>query len=216
MIKVAIVEDTAELRLLWTDILNQTEGFICVGSFSNATDAVVQLPRLRPDVILMDIQLSLTEMGVDVIRQLRAQGVDSQFLMFSIFENDDAFFESLKAGARGYILKNTTPQKVLEAIIELHEGGSPMSAGIARRVLNSFQPEKGTPQYNITSQEKKVLERLAKGLFYKEIADSLDLKLNTIKQYCHSIYKKLEVSNRTEAVNKYFNHPPNPPTTNKS
>jgi DNA-binding NarL/FixJ family response regulator len=216
MIKVAIVEDTTELRLLWTDILNQTEGFVCVGSFSNATDAIAQLPSSDADIVLMDIQLSPTETGIDVIHQLRAQGIDSQFLMFTIFENDDAIFDAIKAGASGYILKNTTPNKVLEAIIELHEGGSPMSAGIARRVLNSFRPEKGNPQYNITSQEKKVLELLAKGLFYKEVADEMDLKLNTIKQYCHAIYKKLEVSNRTEAVNKYFKRPPNTPTTNKS
>ena len=140
MIRVAIVEDTAELRHLWTDILNHTEGYVCVGSFSNATDAVNKIPPSCADVILMDIQLSPTESGIDVIRQIKPQCLDSQFLMFTVFENDDAIFKSLKAGASGYILKNTSPTKVLDAIAELHAGGSPMSAGIARRVLEFFHP----------------------------------------------------------------------------
>ncbi len=219
MIRVAIVEDTDELRHLWTDILNHTEGYICVGSFSNATDAVQKLPVLQADVVLMDIQLSPTETGIEVIQKIKAQCLDSQFLMFTVFENDQAIFESLKAGASGYILKNTLPTKVLDAIRELHAGGSPMSANIARRVLQSFHIEKAPPSRGIGisassqhyeallfPQERNILELLAKGLFYKEVADELNLTINTVKQYCHSIYKKLEVANRTEAVNKYFPH----------
>jgi DNA-binding NarL/FixJ family response regulator len=208
MIRVAIVEDTDELRHLWTDILNHTEGYACVGSFSNATDAVLKLPSLSPDVVLMDIQLSPTETGIEVILQIKAQCLGSQFLMFTVFENETAIFESLKAGAAGYILKNTSPTKVLDAIRELHEGGSPMSASIARRVLQSFHLEKAPPQYEslLYPQERHILELLAKGLFYKEVADELHLTVNTVKQYCHSIYQKLEVANRTEALNKYFPH----------
>lgn len=215
MIKVAIVEDTNELRGLWADMLNDTEGYVCVGSFGNATDAVAHLPTVKADVILMDIQLSETETGIDVIRQIRTQCLDSQFLMFTIFDNDAAIFDSLKAGASGYILKNTPPQKVLDAIRELHEGGSPMSGSIARRVLQTFYGEKEAPQYkqlktpnngltHLHPQERRILELLAKGFLYKEVADELTLTINTVKQYCHSIYQKLAVSNRTEAVNKFF------------
>jgi DNA-binding NarL/FixJ family response regulator len=207
MIKVAIVEDTDELRHLWTDILNHTEGYTCVGSYSNATDAVEQLPILNAAVVLMDIQLSPTETGIDVIRQIKTQCLDTQFLMFTVFDNDVAIFDSLKAGASGYILKNTAPTKVLDAIRELHEGGSPMSANIARRVMQSFHEEKRTPQYNslLHPQERRILELLAKGFLYKEVAEDLHLTINTVKQYCHSIYQKLAVSNRTEAINKFFN-----------
>lgn len=227
MIKVAIVEDVAELRFQWADMLNHTEGYACVGSFGNAADAVVHLPTLKADVILMDIQLSETETGIDVIRQIRTQCLDSQFLMFTIFDNDAAIFDSLKAGASGYVLKNTPPQKVLEAIKELHEGGSPMSGSIARRVLQTFKIEKEAPQYKMPKttdnglthvpsemptperphlhpQERRILELLAKGFLYKEVADELSLTINTVKQYCHSIYQKLAVSNRTEAVNTFF------------
>jgi DNA-binding NarL/FixJ family response regulator len=208
MIKVAIVEDTDELRYAWTDILNHTEGYVCVGSFSNATDAVLQLPTLSADVVLMDIHLSPTESGIDVIRNIKLQCIGSQFLMFTVFDNDDAVFEALKVGASGYLLKNTAQNKVLEAIRELHEGGSPMSASIAKRVLQSFQVKTAPPPYEslLFPQERHILELLAKGLFYKEVAEELHLTINTVKQYCHSIYKKLEVANRTEAINKYFPH----------
>jgi DNA-binding NarL/FixJ family response regulator len=227
MINVAIVEDVAELRGLWVDMLNDTEGYACVGDFGNLTDAILHLPKVKADVVLMDIQLSETETGIDVIRQIRTQCLDSQFLMFTIFENDAAIFESLKAGASGYILKNTPPQKVLAAIKELHEGGSPMSGSIARRVLQTFQVEKEATQYNSSKmtengltdghtevhtdehphlhpQERRILALLAKGFLYKEVADELSLTINTVKQYCHSIYQKLAVSNRTEAVNTFF------------
>jgi DNA-binding NarL/FixJ family response regulator len=207
MIKVAIVEDITELRHLWTDILNNTEGYVCVGSFSNATDAVQKLPILRADVILMDIHLSETESGIEVIKKIKIQCLDSQFLMFTIFQDDESIFNSLKAGATGYILKNTSPTKVLDAIRELHEGGSPMSAGIARRVISHFNP-KPTPQYpskidQLSPKELHILELLAKGKLYKEIADETLITIGMIKQHLHAVYKKLEVSNRTEAVNKF-------------
>jgi DNA-binding NarL/FixJ family response regulator len=200
MIKVAIVEDITELRHLWTDILNNTEGYVCVGSFSNATDAVQKLPVLSADVILMDIHLSETETGIDVIKKIRAQCLDSQFLMFTIFENDDSIFHSLKAGATGYILKNTSQWKVLDAIKELHEGGSPMSAGIARRVIGHFNP-KPTPPY--PSKIEQLLPKEIHILELLEIADETGITIGMIKQNLHAIYKKLEVSNRTEATNLY-------------
>ncbi len=212
MIKVAIVENTAELRHFWTKILSTTEGYACVGSFSNRDAALLQLPLVEADVVLTDIQLSPTESGIELVARLKAQQIVCQFLVFTDIDNDAAIFDAIKAGANGYILKNTPPEKVLAAIAELHAGGAPMSAGIARRVLQSFQKPIAPsthdydrlPQYLLTSQEKKVLDLLAQGLFYKEVAEALGLKTNTIKQYCHAIYRKLAVANRTEALKKYF------------
>ncbi len=213
MIKVAIVEDSTELRHLWTDILNRSEGYACVGSFSNAADAVQRLPTLQADVILMDIQLSPTESGIDVIRQVRRECPGSQFMMFTVFENDEALFNSLKAGATGYILKKTAQVKVLEAIQELNEGGSPMSPEIARRVLLTFQTindglspsqRQAIILWNLTPVEVQILELLAKGLFYKEIADEAHCSFHMVKQHLHKIYQKLHVANAREAVNKYL------------
>jgi two-component system, NarL family, response regulator LiaR len=215
MIKVAIIENTVQWRLFWTDILNNEDGFICIGSFSNLTDALAQLPSLAADVVFMDIQLLITEMGRELISGLRAQDMDSQFLIFINDETNDAILAALKAGANGLILKDSSPKAVLTAITDLHAGGSPLSTHIARRVFDALRTEQRNPQYKLTFQEQKVMELLAKGLFYKEIAEEMDLKISTIKQYCHSIYKKLNVSNRTEAVNKYFQRPTNTPTTNK-
>ena len=205
MIKVAIVEDKAEFRELWRDILTHTEGYACVASFANAPDAIAGLPTVNAQVVLMDIHLSDSERGIEVIQQVKPLCPDTQFLMFTIFEDNEAIFDSLKAGASGYLLKKTPPTKVLDAIQELHNGGSPMSAVIARKVLTAFHAQE-TPQYktHLQPQEHRILELLAKGLFYKEVADELGLTINTVKQYCHSIYQKLAVSNRTEALNKYF------------
>jgi DNA-binding NarL/FixJ family response regulator len=215
MIKVALIENTAQRRLFWIDILNNEAGFTCVGSFSNPTDALAQLPSLAADVVLMDSQLLITEMGRELISELRAQSIDTQFLIFINDESDDAILAAIKAGANGLILKNSPPKVVLTAITELHHGGSPLSTHLARRLFDALRTEQRTPQYKLTFQEQKVIELLEKGLFYKEIAEKMVLKINTVKQYCHSIYKKLNVANRTEAVNKYFKRPTNTPPTNK-
>jgi DNA-binding NarL/FixJ family response regulator len=205
MIKVAIVEDKSEFRELWRDILSHTEGYACVGNFATFQSAVDNLPLLDADVVLMDIQLSQTEQGIEVIKIVRPFCPKTQFLMFTVFEDNEAIFNALKAGATGYLLKNTSPVQVLEAIRELHEGGAPMSAAIARKVLTNFHPPKQTNDYDLTLQERRILDYLAKGFFYKEVAAEMFLSINTIKQYCHFIYQKLAVSNRTEAINKYFN-----------
>ena len=208
MIKVAIVEDRSELRELWQNILNHTDGFICIGAYANFEDAVKNLSSNQADVVLMDINLSHNSTGIDCVRYLRPICTSTQYLMFTIFEDNDNIFEALRAGASGYILKNTTPTKVLDAIEELHNGGSPMSAGIARRVLQSFHP-KAPFKYSdeiekLTVKENQILERLAKGLFYKEIAAEMTISIGMIKQNLHAIYKKLHVANRTEAINKFL------------
>jgi DNA-binding NarL/FixJ family response regulator len=204
-IKVAIVEDKVEFRELWCDILQNTEGYACVGLFGDVKTAVEELPSRGADVVLTDINLSDNENGIDFIRQVRGSCKETEFMMFTIFEDDESIFESLKVGAKGYLLKNSSPEKVLTAIKELHEGGAPMSAAIARKVLASFnkQPSKDKT-YDLSEREIKILELLSKGKYYKEIAEDLGVTIVALKHYIHDVYEKLEASNRTEAVNKYF------------
>jgi two-component system, NarL family, response regulator LiaR len=209
MIKVAIVEDKTDFRELWVDKLQHTEGYVFAGAYANLTEAVTGLPQANADIVLMDIQLNAEneqESGIEVIRRVREQCPNTQFLMFTIWEDDASIFESLKAGATGYILKKSTTQKVLTAIEELHEGGSPMSPAIARRVIELFQKipaEDIKPEFGLTTIEENVLILLDKGAFYKEIAGEMNTTLHMVKQHCHTIYRKLEVANRQEAANKY-------------
>ena len=205
MIKVAIVEDSDEFRNLWSEILNDTEGYSCIGTFDNVRDAIAQLPSLTADVVLMDINLPPDGNGIDCVRQLRSLCPTTQFLMFTVFQEDENIFEAMKAGATGYILKKTSPTKVFEAIEELHAGGAPMSPAIARRVLQSFHEKELSQQvWSLQPDEKKILTLLSKGLQYKEIETMLKMSLPMVKLTIHSIYQKLEVSNRTEAVNKFL------------
>ena len=204
-IRVAIVEDKEEFRDLWCEILQNTEGYACVGVYSVVKTAVEELPKVAADVVLTDINLSDSENGIDFIRQVRDKCKGTEFMMFTIFEDNESIFESLKAGAKGYLLKNSSPEKVLTAIKELYEGGAPMSAAIARKVLATFnqQPSRNKT-YDLSAREIKILELLAKGKYYKEIADELEVTIVALKHYIHAVYEKLEASNRTEAINKYF------------
>ena len=204
-IRVAIVEDKKEFRELWCDILQNTEGYVCVGVFGDVKTAVEELPQRNADIVLTDINLSDAENGIDFIRQVRDICIGTEFMMFTVFEDTDSIFESLKVGAKGYLLKNSTPEKVLTAIKELHEGGAPMSAAIARKLLASFDQQAQTfVSYDLTEREIKILQLLSKGMYYKEIADELEVTIVALKHYIHTVYEKLEASNRTEAVNKYF------------
>jgi DNA-binding NarL/FixJ family response regulator len=155
---------------------------------------------------LMDIDLGDGMSGIDCIRSLRGRHPQMQFLMLTVYEDDDKIFSALKAGASGYLLKKSSPAKLLDAIRELHEGGSPMSSEIARRVVDTFQQsnEERLAQFNLSPREKEIAELLAKGLLYKEIADKLIISTETVRRHCHNIYKELHVSNRTEAMNKLY------------
>ena len=211
MINVAIVEDTKEFRELWRDILNNTEGYLCIAAFDNTKDAVAQIPALAADVVLMDIHLPPDGNGIDCVKALRGLCPTTQFLMFTVFQDDENIFRAMKAGATGYILKKSSPTKVLEAIAELHEGGSPMSPAIARRVMQSFHEKKNDHKdWLLDDKEEQILELLSKGFQYIEIAPLIkmptgksSMSVHMLKQHIHTIYHKLEVSNRTEAVNKY-------------
>jgi DNA-binding NarL/FixJ family response regulator len=204
-ISVSIVEDIPEVRQTIEKYIQQSENFMFEKAYSNSESAIKDLETLRPDIIIMDINLPGMN-GIDCITEIRKKNTTTQFLIFTVFEDDEKIFDALKAGAMGYLLKRTPKEQLLEALLDLHNGGSPMSTSIARKVIQSFS--KVSPsnyESTISKKEREVIELLAKGFLYKEIGDKLSISLNTVKQHLHNIYKKLQVDNKTEAINKYFN-----------
>lgn len=205
MIAVSIVEDIKEIRESLKQLLQTSDGFLCLSTYSNAEDALNNLPDVNPDIVLMDINLPGMN-GIECIKKIKSIAPQIQFMMFTIYEDGEQVFEALTAGASGYLLKKTPKEKILEALQELHEGGSPMSAHIARKVVRYFQhsKEENKNDASLSSREKEVLELLAKGFLYKEIGDQLNIATGTVRQHIHKIYEKLHVQNRTEAVNKFY------------
>ncbi len=204
-IHVAIVEDDEEIRANLTHRIGETAGFTLLGSFGDAEAALAQLPEQKPDVVLMDINLPGMD-GVECVRQLKPKLPAAQFVMLTVYEDNNRLFKSLMAGASGYLLKRTAPAKLLAAIKEAHEGGSPMTPQIARRVVQHFQqmPEPASELQRLTPRETDVLNQLAKGYRYKEIVDNLNISSGTLHSYIRNIYEKLHVHSRTEAVVKYL------------
>lgn len=207
-ISVCIVDDNNELRQALEEIISMSQGYKCIGTMSNAAEAIATLPKLRPDVVLMDINLGSEESGIDCVRELKPLIPDTNFMMCTVYEEDEKIFEALRAGASGYILKKTAPARLLEAIRELHEGGAPMSSQIARKVVFAFQGKPVSsfqPGLNeLSNREREILEHLSRGLMYKEIAAELYISPETVRKHVYHIYEKLHVTNRVEAVNKYF------------
>ena len=202
-ITVAIVEDNDDIREAMRVLINGSAGFICTHVYSTANEAVIELPKFHFDIILMDIQLPGIS-GIECVAALKERMPKSQFMMVTVFEDDANIFNALKAGATGYILKRTSPAQILEAIRELHNGGSPMSPEIARRVVDSLQKKKNNNIEILTDREKQILDLLAKGFIYKEIAADLDISYETVKKHIQNIYEKLQVQNKVEALNKAF------------
>lgn len=204
MILVAIVEDIKEIREGLQMLINGSNGFACNTTFNSAEEAVKELPNICPDVVLMDINLPGIN-GIEAVKKLKNKCSSTQFIMSTVYEDDDNIFESLKAGASGYLLKKTAPAKILDAIAEVHNGGSPMSSQIARKVIDSFQ-NKNTidTTAELTPREKEILKALAKGLRYKEIADEINISIETVRSHVRHIYEKLQVQSRTEALNKVY------------
>jgi len=203
-IRVSIVEDLAEVREGLVDLVQSDEELSMVSSFKDAESAAQKLPDLKADIVLMDINLP-GKSGIECIKLIKERCPGTQFLMFTVYENDDKVLEALQAGATGYLLKRTKPEQILESIKELNQGGSPMSSNIARKLLNIFLHEKkATKKEALSDRENEVLQLLADGLLYKEIANRLYIGHGTVRQHLHNIYEKLHVQNRTEAVNKYF------------
>jgi DNA-binding NarL/FixJ family response regulator len=193
-ISVCIVDDNKELRNALEEIISMSEGYKCVGTISNPDDAIRQIPLLKPDVVLMDINLSSEESGIDCVRALKPRVPATNFMMCTVYEEDEKIFEALSAGASGYILKKTTPTRMLEAIRELYEGGAPMSSQIARKVVAAFinkPPAAGDSDLeNLTNREREILELLSRGMMYKEIAAALNLANDTIRKHVYHVYEK--------------------------
>lgn len=204
-ISVSIVEDMKDIREQVKQVIEEADEFLCLSAYDNAEKALEELPTLQPDIVLMDINLPGIS-GIDCIRKVKEKCLRTQFMMFTIYEDSEQVFDALSAGASGYLLKKTPPEKILEALKELHEGGSPMSTHIARKVVNAFvKPAPGNnEQSGLSAREEEVLHLLSKGYLYKEIGDKLKISTGTVRQHIHNIYEKLHVQNRTEALNKYY------------
>lgn len=211
-ISVCVVDDNKELRNALEEIISMSEGYKCIGTMGTAEDAINQLPILKPDVVLMDINLGTIESGIDVVRVLKPRIPEVNFMMCTVYEENEKIFEALSAGASGYILKKTDPARMLEAIRELYEGGAPMSSQIARKVVAAFQQQdqaelsinNGTKLDALTKRENEILELLSRGLMYKEIAVHTCLSAETVRKHVYHVYEKLHVTNRVSAVNKFY------------
>lgn len=203
-ISVSIVEDNEKLRGTLARVLNRAEGFSCASQHPSAEDALKDLPNVKPDVVLMDINLPGIN-GVECVRQLKKIMPQVLIIMLTVYEDTENIFDALAAGASGYLLKRTTGAELLNAIRDVQRGGSPMTAHIARKVVQSFQRNApAQPAENLSEREQQVLDLLSQGLMYKEIADKLQISYETVHTYIRRIYEKLRVRTRTEAVAKFL------------
>ena len=205
MISVSLVDDEKGLRESIAAFVNGSHGFRCVSAYANAAAALQGLPKDKPDVVLMDINMAGMD-GIECVERLKVARPDMQIVMLTVYEDTDKIFKALSAGASGYLLKRSSPTHLLDALREVHAGGSPMSSSIARKVVASFR--KAAPvadkQTHLSPREQAVLDCLAKGLTYKQIAAQLEISIDTIRTYLRRIYEKLHVQSRTEAVAKYL------------
>ena len=203
-IRVAIVEDDEEIRANLSQRIGDHPAFSLLGAFCDAETAVVNLPAHKPDVVLMDINLPQMD-GVECVRTLKPRMPGTQFLMLTVYEDNNRLFKSLTVGASGYLLKRTSPAKLLQAIREAYQGGSPMTPQIARRVVQHFSQRNSDSELErLAPREREVLDQLSKGFRYKEIVDNLGISHGTLHSYIRNIYEKLHVHSRTEAVVKYL------------
>jgi RNA polymerase sigma factor (sigma-70 family) len=204
-ITVSIVEDNDQLRGTLARVINRAEGFECLSQYANAEAALEDLPKERPNVVLMDINLPGMN-GVECVRRLKQVTPEILVVMLTVYEDTENIFNALAVGASGYLLKRTKSAELLEAIQEVVRGGSPMTTHIARKVVQSFQQSSASAQSteNLSPREQEVLDCLAKGFLYKEIAEKLGISYETVHTYIRRIYEKLQVRTRTEAVAKFL------------
>uniref|UniRef100_A0A832G8R5 Response regulator transcription factor n=1 Tax=Ignavibacterium album TaxID=591197 RepID=A0A832G8R5_9BACT len=205
MIKVAIVEDNQTIREGLSALINGTEGYKCVAAFRDCETFLNKLNQLEVDVVLMDIGLPGMS-GIEGVAQAVKKNPGLNILMLTIYEDSEKVFDALCSGASGYLVKKTPPAKLLEAIKDAHDGGSPMSSGIARQVINAFKETKAKTSndedYKLSSREIEVLNLLADGYNYQEIAESIFISVDTVRHHIRNIYKKLHVHSQSEAVAK--------------
>jgi DNA-binding NarL/FixJ family response regulator len=206
-IKVSLVEDNDEIRESLSELISQSPGFECVGSFSNPRKAIAEIPKSDAEVVLMDINLNTPGFsGIECTKQIKEIAPSVQILMLTVYEDSEKIFESLKVGASGYLLKRTAPARLFEAIEEVHKGGSPMTSQIARMVVESFRnpATERSDDLGLSKREMEILDLLSKGYRYKEISESLFISLDTVRSHVRNIYDKLHVRSRTEAVVKFL------------
>jgi DNA-binding NarL/FixJ family response regulator len=204
-IKVAIVDDDEGIRSGLSALIKRAPGFKLVGEFANGEIALKELPGLAPDVVLMDINLTGMK-GYECVRQIKLSHPKMQFLMLTVYEDSDSLFNSLRAGASGYLLKRTASARLLDAIRDVFNGGAPMTPQLARRVVQFFSmpATESAPLAKLTPSEREFLDQLANGYAYKEIAGRMDISIDTVRSYVRTVYEKLHVHSRTEAVVKYL------------
>ena len=203
-IKVSIVEDDHGLRESLTALIHSSEGFHCAGTYVNAETALKQIPQAWPEVVLMDIRLPQMS-GIECISRLKAMRPSLLFVMLTVYMDGDLIFKSLQAGASGYLIKKTPPAEILEAVTEVHRGGSPMSSAIARKVVEYFQQKQTrSDENNLTKREQEILTELSKGYRDKEIAERLAISIPTVRTHVRNIYEKLQVRSRAEAVARFL------------
>jgi len=205
-IQITIIEDLKDVAISLQSIINTQGDMYCGHIYHNAEDAINYIPQQKTDIIIVDIGLPRAS-GIEAIKFLREKCPNILFCMFTVYEDDEKIFNSIQAGAKGYILKGASRDKIITSIRELYSGGSPMTPSIARRIIDIFSKTSGMKSSKkedlpITERELELLTLLSKGLLYKEIANELDITVGTVKQHIHKIYDKLQVNNKTEAINK--------------
>ena len=203
-IKVVIFEDNDQLREMLFQMINISEGFSCTGAYANAMDLEFKMRRSQPDIVLMDIDMPGIN-GVEAVKIIKEKFSQVQIIMQTIFDDNDKVFDSICAGANGYLLKSSLTDYLIPAIKELNNGGAPMSPSIAKKVLNRFQeqnPYIKNDDYKLSSREKEVLTCLMKGMSYKMIAAACHISIDTVKFHIKKIYDKLHVNSKSEAVIK--------------
>jgi DNA-binding NarL/FixJ family response regulator len=202
---VSIVEDNEQLRGTLARLIDREEGFRCLSQYPTAEEAIESLPKEKPDVVLMDINLPGMN-GVECVRRLKQIVPETQIVMLTAYEDTENIFNALAAGANGYLLKRAPRAELLDALREVCRGGSPMTTHIARKVVQSFQKTAASakPTENLSAREQEVLDCLSQGFLYKEIAEKLGISYETVHTYIRRIYEKLQVRTRTEAVAKFL------------
>ena len=203
MIKIAIVEDNNTLRKSLAHLFDNTEDMKCVALLSNLMNVVSEFRKAQPDVVLMDIGLPNIS-GIEGVRTVKENFHNIEVLMFTVFDDDEKIFEAIEAGASGYLLKKSSPQEITDAILSLYQGGTPMSATIARKVIQSFQHNAATNKdtYQLTARENEILYSLVDGLSYKKLAEKYFISISTVRTHIRHIYEKLHVNSKAQAVAK--------------
>jgi DNA-binding NarL/FixJ family response regulator len=202
MIAISIIEDQPDVRESLAACLGNEPGMRCSGAHMSGEDGLQKIPRENPDIVLMDINLPGMN-GIQCVARLKKRLPNLQILMLTTYDDGDMIFDSLRAGANGYLLKNISHEELVQAVQQVHSGGAPMSLQIARKVINFFQKAKPASEIDtLSARELEILRLLAKGHRYKEIADQLAINIGTVRSHVTHVYEKLHVNSRTEAALK--------------